>query len=344
MIASVRFSAGPPFAGGLEAHSWHLAAGLRARGHEVTLFGPEAPPGCRARPVPASWRPSAAARQDLSMLPDQVVADHHGYLQVVRDLARQDDFDVIHNNSAHYLPLASAPILRAPLVSTLHTPPTPWLESALALGGSEVGHLVSVSRSNAARWDVAQPVEVIPNGVDCATWRPHGGRRSGAVWTGRIVTEKAPHLAIAAARRCGTTIDLAGPVHDPTYFEEVIRPSLGPAVRYHGHLGQEACAELVASAEVSLVTPTWPEPFGLVVAESLACGTPVAGFAAGALPELVDEEVGRLVPEGDVAALARALPEAAALDAVTCRRVAEARFGLDRMVAAYDRTLAAQAS
>ncbi len=103
-------------------------------------------------------------------------------------------------------------------------------------------------------------------------------------------------------------------------------------------------AELVAGAAVSLVTPTWPEPFGLVVAESLACGTPVAGFASGALPELVDDEVARLVPEGDVAALAEAAVEAAALDARACRRVAEERFGLDRMIADYERTLVAQVS
>lgn len=344
MIASVRFSAGPPFAGGLEAHSWHLAAGLHARGHEVTLFGPDAPPGCRARPIPGAWSPSDTARRDLSMLPADVVADHHGYLQVVRSLSQDDDFDVIHNNSAHYLPVASAPILRAPLVSTLHTPPTPWLESALALGGSEVGHLVSVSRSNAARWEVSQPVEVIPNGVDCRTWRPHGGARSGAVWTGRLVAEKAPHLAIAAARRCGATIDLAGPVHDRAYFEEAVRPHLGPDVRYHGHLDPADCSRLVASAEVCLVTPTWPEPFGLVVAEALACGTPVAGFATGALPELVDDTVGRLVPVGDVDALARAVPEVAAIDAATCRCVAETRFGLDRMIDDYERTLTGQAS
>ncbi len=136
MIASVRFPSGPPFAGGLEAHSWHLAEGLHARGHHVTMFGPEVPVGCARREIPTGWRPSPGARSDLSMLPHDVVADHHGYLHIVRALCDGDDFDVIHNNSSHYLPLASAALLRAPLVTTLHTPPTPWLESALAVGGS----------------------------------------------------------------------------------------------------------------------------------------------------------------------------------------------------------------
>ncbi len=339
MIGSIRFSDGPPFAGGLEAFTWQLAEQLAARGHDVTVFGNQAPRGCGRRPVAACWRPSDAARADVSNAPDVVVADHHGYLEIVRTLAHTDGFDVVHNNSTHYLPLASAALYRAPQLTTLHTPPTPWLESALRISGRDAGALVSVSASNAAAWAEATGSHpaVIGNGVDCDLWHPAPGRKDGAVWMGRIVPEKAPHLAVEAARAAGLDLRLAGPIHDRTYFDEEVRPRLGRGIEYHGHLGPQDGASLVAGAAVCLVTPTWPEPFGLVVAESLACGTPVAGFAVGALPELVDDTLGRLAPPGDVVALADATVAATALDRNAIRRLAVERFDLDRMADDYER-------
>lgn len=337
LIGSVRFPQRPPFAGGLEAHTWMLAEGLRDRGHEVTLFGTDAPDGCTVRLVTADWAPSEAARTDVSSVPVEVVSEHHAYLRILRSLALGEvELDVVHNNSTHLLPLAMAALVPVPMVTTLHTPPTPWLESALAVSEPRTGHVVSVSLANAAQWAPGTVDEVIGNGVDCSLWRPRPGvRPAGAVWFGRLVAEKAPHLAIDAARAAGLAIDLAGPVHDQRYFAREIEPRLGDQVRYLGHLTPVGCAELVAGAEVCVVTPVWAEPFGFVVAEALACGTPVAGFAAGAVPELVDDAVGRLAPVGDVAQLASAILEARDLDRDACRRHAIERFSLDTMVDRY---------
>ena len=337
LIGSVRFPQRPPFAGGLEAHTWMLAEGLRDRGHEVTLFGTDAPDGCAVRLVTADWSPSETDRTDVSSVPAEIVSEHHAYLKILRSLALGEVVvDVVHNNSTHQLPLAMAALLPAPMVTTLHTPPTPWLESALAVCESQTGHVVSVSHANAAQWAPGTVDEVIGNGVDCSLWRPRPDvRPEGAAWFGRLVPEKAPHLAIDAARAAGLGIDLAGPVHDRRYFEREIAPRMGDHVRYLGHLGREGCAELVAGAEVCVVTPVWAEPFGFVVAEALACGTPVAGFAAGAVPELVDRSVGRLAPVGDVARLAAAILDARDLDRDACRRHAIERFSLDTMVDRY---------
>ena len=337
LIGSVRFPQRPPFAGGLEAHTWMLAEGLRDRGHAVTVFGTDAPDGCAVREVTADWTPSETSRSDVSAVPDEVVSEHHAYLRILRSLALGEvEVDVVHNNSTHLLPLAMASLLPVPMVTTLHTPPTPWLESALAVCEHDTGHVVSVSHANAAQWAPGTVDEVIGNGVDCSMWRPRPGvARDGAVWFGRLVPEKAPHLAIDAARAAGLAIDLAGPVHDRRYFEREIRPRLGDGVRYAGHLAPEACVDLVAAAEVCVITPVWAEPFGFVVAEALACGTPVAAFAAGAVPELVDDTVGRLAPVGDVASLAAAILEARDLDEADCRRHAVERFSLDTMVERY---------
>ncbi len=107
--------------------------------------------------------------------------------------------------------------------------------------------------------------------------------------------EKGPHLAAEAAVKTGIELQLAGPLPDVAYFKEQVEPWLGDRVRYIGHLTAEELARVVGQASVSVVTPVWEEPFGLIVAESMACGTPVAGFARGALPELVGRTGGVLV-------------------------------------------------
>jgi glycosyltransferase involved in cell wall biosynthesis len=338
LIGSVKFPQRPPFAGGLEAHTWMLAEGLRDRGHEVTVFGTDAPEGCAVHRVCIDWSPSPGARRDISAMPKDLVAEHHAYLHILRLLVtRQVDVDVVHNNSTHHLPLVMAPLLPAPVVTTLHTPPTPWLESAFALGERDQGHIVSVSHANAAEWAPGTVDEVIGNGVDCELWRPLPSvRPEGAVWFGRLVPEKAPHLAIDAARAAGLPLALAGPVHDPTYFAAEIAPRLGDDVHHVGHLDPHDLAALVASAEVCIVTPVWAEPFGFVVAEALSCGTPVAAFANGALPELVTAEVGCLAPADDPEALADAVTRARHLDRRRCRAHAVEHFSLDAMVDRYE--------
>ena len=158
-----------------------------------------------------------------------------------------------------------------------------------------------------------------------------------AVWWGRLVPEKAPHHAIDAARAAGLPIVLAGPIHDAEYFERQVRPRLGRDVEYVGHLRQHELNELVGGAAVAVVTPQWDEPYGLVAAEAMACGTPVAAFARGALPEIVDDSTGSLAAPGDLDALANAMQRAAALDRGEVRRTAEARFAKARMVDDYER-------
>jgi glycosyltransferase involved in cell wall biosynthesis len=125
-------------------------------------------------------------------------------------------------------------------------------------------------------------------------------------------------------------------VLDRDYFDDQVRPWLGNGIDYVGHLRTDDLVELVGSSSVSLVTPCWEEPYGLVVAESLACGTPVAGFARGALPELVTAATGRLVAAGDVQALSQAMVEATQLDRSDARRRAVTTCSLDAMITGYE--------
>jgi glycosyltransferase involved in cell wall biosynthesis len=156
------------------------------------------------------------------------------------------------------------------------------------------------------------------------------------VWFGRIAPEKGAHLAIDAAVLAGTGLMLAGPVCDREYFETEIRPRIAlEAIEYVGHLTHAELVRFVGAASVALVTPCWDEPYGLVVAEALACGTPVCAFARGALPDLLREDCGRLVPRGDVESLAGALGPTRSLSRAAARRHAIRTCSLDAMVDGY---------
>jgi glycosyltransferase involved in cell wall biosynthesis len=284
LIASNRFPLRQPFAGGLEAHVWHLARALVERGHEVSLFagsGSDLSLGCAELTV-RELTLSTAAQADPSASPMEFMADHHAYLNLMMQLGDpRSGFDVVHNHSLHHLPVAMAPMVATPMITTLHTPPTPWLESALDVTGSAGTRFAAVSQHTADAWrHLAADVAVVPNGVDFRQW-PLGPGGDNLVWFGRIIAEKAPHMGIAAARRAELPLVLAGPVSDAAYFEGTIAPSLGEHVRYAGHLNHDELARLVGRSAAALVTPMWDEPYGLVVAEAMSCGTPVVAFARG---------------------------------------------------------------
>jgi glycosyltransferase involved in cell wall biosynthesis len=339
-VADSRFPVREPFAGGMQALTWHLVRGLRERGVRVSVFagkGSDLGPDVNALPF-SPLRISDAARRDVSMEPEEWVQEHHAYLQMLLDLASRSDVDVVHNNTLHYLPIAMAASLAAPTMTTLHTPPTPWLESAVSLSTRSCSSYVAVSAFTANQWSHLTAARVIPNGVDPRRW-PFQDGGSGLVWFGRIAPEKAPHLAIEIARRADRHLRLAGPVTDAAYWRDDVLPRLGDDVEYVGHLAQHELAKLIGSSALSLVTPVWDEPYGLVAAESLACGTPVLAFDRGGVSEFLDETCARLVPGGDVAAAVAAVPEAESLDRRAATRHASIHCSLDRMLDRYVQVL-----
>lgn len=343
LIGGARFGVGEPFAGGLERHTAILATSLQRLGHDVIVFaGPadaSTPAHLRVRPVTAASPGLAGGgdlRLDTAVSPERCVAEHDGYRRVLAEIV-EGDFDIVHNNSLHYLPVLADGHVGVPMVHTLHTPPFDWLARAHRVrrrNGGDRRALVAVSRSLAGQWHLPGS-NVVVNGIDLTGWPVGGGRPGRCAWVGRIVPEKAPHLAIDAARLAGREIVLAGPVYDPGYFRREVRPRLGPSARWLGHRPTAELARWCGQAEVGLVTPCWEEPFGLVAVEFLASGTPVAGLRRGALPEIVDPSVGALAPEATAAELAQAIELAATVDRKVCRKTAEARFSATDMAARY---------
>lgn len=342
ILAAAKHPIAEPFAGGLESLTWHLVRGLRDRGVDVSLF---AAPGSDPRldAVELDVAPlhlSDAARQDVAMIPEAWLREHHAYLQVLLGLQRRDDVDVIHNNSLHHLPVAMSGSLPAPVLTTLHTPPTPWLEPAIAIDAQSRNrlrhsHFVAVSEHTARLWSHVAHARVVHNGVDISRWVAGPGGPDLA-WVGRIVPEKAPHRAVAMARAAGRRLRIAGPIGDRAYFEARIAGAIGDDIDYLGHLGSTDLVELFGSSAVTLVTPDWDEPYGLVAAESLACGTPVVALDRGGLREFVTPDVGVLLgTDADDAATGLAIDEAGRLDRARCRAHAVASCSVSRMVDDY---------
>jgi glycosyltransferase involved in cell wall biosynthesis len=226
-------------------------------------------------------------------------------LELIR--AQPDRFDVISNHCLHSLPLLRAGEIGVPMVSTLHTPVDQSMVDAHRAATGQRSTFLSVSQHTRSEWAAAGiESSVLSNAVDPSAW-PLGPGGSALVWFGRLVPEKAPHLAIDVAERLGRPLVIAGRVGDEEYADQYVFPRLNDSIRYVGHLAPPELAELVGRSACSIGTPAWEEPFGLVAPEALMCGTPVASFAVGGVSEIADGSTGMLTAtRGDVDALAEA--------------------------------------
>lgn len=337
VIAHLKYPIVEPFAGGLEMHTNLLVRQLRANGHEVTLFAADGSdhrlnvePICRRTAIDGVGTEEA---NDIAFF-----REHHAYLQLMTML-RGRDFDVVHNNALHYLPVAMADTLPMPMISVLHTPPFCWLESGIRSSRTAKLSFVGVSHAVAAMWSHVVTVDsVIHNGIDLNRFgfAPEASPDPYLIWYGRIVPEKGTHLAIQAARSTPYRLRICGPIADQAYFSAEVAPLLGDRAVYEGHLSHDRLAGLIAGARAALVTPRWNEPYGLVVAEALACGVPIAAFDRGAISEIVTRQTGVLARPDDPDALARAAIEAVALDRTACRMRAESFCDATVMTEAYE--------
>ena len=342
LVGSARFGVTEPFAGGLEAHTVTTGLALQRAGHDVTIFaGPaDEPRRCDIEVVPivdTTLDTTSVERADTQMSPQAASQMARGFRTTMETIGAQQ-FEVVHNNSLDVTPVTFDGTIDKPMVHVLHCPPFDALADAHRARIRRIGHgcVIAVSASLGATWPEICTA-VVPNGVPIHRWQPNSCnvRSEQCVWVGRIVPEKAPHLAIDAARLAGRSIVLAGPVQHRAYFDREIVPRLGDDATWVGHLCHESLARLIGGSAVGVVTPLWDEPFGLVVAEMLACGTPVAATDRGAIASFVDPGVAAISLVESAAGVAAAIDRAAHMDRDACRHHAATRLSDDRMVESY---------
>lgn len=345
IISHTMYPIRKPFFGGLEMHTHILAEQLIARGHNVSLFAAKgSDPQLNVIEIsePGYYHKS---RRWKRLLYDNKhfirnARSDHGYGEKLF-AAINSNFDVIHNNSLSALPIEYVNTLKKPTLTTLHVPPIDELKSVVARSeGNPLHKIVTVSHNNAFLWSnsVGFKPDVIHNGVDLNKWRykTYTPDHKFAVWYGRITPEKGLTYAIDACKKADIDLKIIGPIADESYYEKEIQPKLDDRIMYYGHLSHEIINHIVSSASVVVVSSVWEEPFGLVVAESLAMGTPVAAFRIGALPEIITPSVGELAQLHDTDDLARAITESLKKDPMLCRKTAEQRFSIDQMIDNYE--------
>ena len=289
VIGHIRHAIAEPFMGGMEAHCAQLAAGLRAAGHAVELFAAHGSDDPRLRVI--------CAQPYEEVLP----WDRHRGTPALDDYQRRafatawdaiagGGFDVVHNNSLFPDLIDWARGDRVPMVTSQHVPPFGRMREAVERAAADGRAQITVaSASQLPLWfdDPPANMRVVHNGIDCSGWNMDTPRGDHAVWFGRITPNKGLRLAVRAARLAGIPLRIAGHVEDRAYFEQQVGPLMDDTVTYRGHLSGDALRGEIASARIAVVTPMWDEPFGLVAAEALAAGLPVAAFDRGALREVV---------------------------------------------------------
>jgi glycosyltransferase involved in cell wall biosynthesis len=319
----------PKYYGGTERVVSYLTEELVRQGHDVTLFA-SGDSVTRADLVAVTPR---SLRLDEHCV-DQL-AHHILLIEQVRQMARQ--FDVVHYH-IDYLHFPVSRRLRTPHLTTLHGRlDLPDLQPLYR----EFNDMPLVSISDAQREPLpgAGWVATVPHGLPIDLYRAHETPGDYLAFIGRISPEKGVDRAIEIARHSGRPLRLAAKVDDVDrqYFEERIEPLLQqPGIEFVGEIGEREKNDFLGRA-LALVFPIdWPEPFGLVMIEAMACGTPVIAFPAGSVPEVLEDGVSGFVVN-DVEEAVRAVGRAQAMDRAGCRAAFEQRFTAERMARDYVR-------
>ncbi len=333
LVAPPWFPVPPPRYGGTEQVVGVLAAGLVARGHDVTVVTTG-----DADVAGTKWAHFHEA-------PTEHIGDaSFEAAHLLAAYRRRQHFDLIHDHTLLGAAMATLATPTTPVVHTLHGRWTPGSELVCRVL-QDTCNLVAISHDQAARAPADIHIaSVVHNGIDPTAFPMSTQPGGHLAFIGRASPEKAPHLAVQVARRLGRHLVMGVKINEPAehaYWRDVVEPLLGDdmdvtVIRNADHDQKVA---ILGGASAVLFPIQWPEPFGLVPIEANACGTPVVAVANGASPEVVaDGRSGILVDPADgVDGLVAAVARAEALSRSGCRQHVETHFCAARMVEAYER-------
>lgn len=322
----------PPGYGGLEQMCAALVDALVARGHDVTVIGAGTRSGTAAKFVSTIDQP-----QHLRLgegLPELL---HVGR---ANQLLEAGDFDIVHDHST--AGLVSAGARSAPTVTTVHNSPSGEIGDYLLSLGRSVA-MVAISEAQQLSRPELPWTAVVYNGLgrhQIPGYVPDGRppARRPVLWLARFSPDKGPDLAIQACRAAGVPLVLAGKCTEPSerrYLSEVIAPMLGPDTELVLNANRQRCQALIRAARCLIMPIRWQEPFGMVMVEAMAAGTPVVALNRGAVPEVVDPGVTGLICD-EVDELPDALHEVTTIDPHACVRHVKRSFSAELMASRYE--------
>jgi glycosyltransferase involved in cell wall biosynthesis len=329
-LISPLFESVPPRCyGGTERVVYNLCRGLKERGVDVTLFA-SGDSKVDAALVPVI---DESFRLRKKPVPDPN-AYHFKMLNLVASRARE--FDLIHNHHDYWmLPLAR--MSSTPLLTTLHGR-LDIPELVLPIPDCRDGFFVSISHSQRQALPNLKWLQTIHHGIDAEDFRFYPKSGKYLAFLGRINREKRPDWAIKIAKASGVPLKIAAKIEGPEgqeYYDRFVRPHVdGKFIEYVGEISESEKSRFLGEAYALVFPIDWPEPFGLVVIEALACGTPVLARPLGAVPEITREGVTGF-NHLSIEELAGKVHEIPRLSRAACRKWVEERFSLRRMTEDY---------
>ncbi len=335
VLAPVWFAVPPIGYGGIEWVVSLLADGLADAGHDVTLF---ASGDSRTKAKLSAVFPEAPSRR---------IGRTFWELQhALSCFERASEFDVINDHTG-MLGATLAATVDTPVAHTVHGP----LDGEPGQIYEQISHvspdvsLISISMNQREPRPDLNWVANCPNALDLSVYpcKPHRGEY--LLFLGRFSPDKGAHRAVAVAMEAGVPLKLAGKLQEPKekeYFRELVEPHLVNGIEYLGEVSHGEKVELLQNARATLFPIEWEEPFGLVMIESMACGTPVIATRWGAVPEVIEDGRSGIIVD-NYRQMAGALEQADALDPLELRRYVVEEFSPERMVrdyvAAYEATI-----
>lgn len=352
LVAPLVSTIAQPFTGGTQAFLADLAQGLMRRGHNVTMFARAGSlvPGVHIEPldVPDEVQPSDFSTPGQARPVDRAFfAQANIFFNLSLNLQQsRAEFDLVHAHAFDW-PAFALLFQSLPMLHTLHlTAISPEINEALRVLHRH-GHphtLITVSHACARTYEDYTPIDyVVYNGLDmhAIPFSSHIASDAPLLYAGRITPEKGVESAIEIAARAGKRLLIAGGIYDRRYYDERVAPRIqqgGERVVYLGQLERQALWKVMGQALGVLCPIEWDEPFGLIIAEAMATGTPVIAYRRGATEELIlHGETGFLVEPGErehAAALVDDLPD---LPRARCRAHVEQHFSLEKMLDEYER-------
>ena len=326
LVAPPYLTVPPQGYGGIEQVVSLLADGLTARGHDVTLFASGGSQTDARLTSPLEEAPGETALAD----------QYHALAHVIDVYLDEREFDVVHDHTPHGAALAVA-AGRGPVVHTLHGP---WTDSARAFYGRvhDRIHLVAISETQMnANAEVAY-AGVVPNGIDVSTHPFRDDKDDYLVFVGRCTPDKGPEVAVDVARRVGRRLVMVlkrSEPHERRHWERVVAPRLTGTETVLEDLAHDQLTSVMAGAESMVFPIQWAEPFGLVMVEAMACGTPVITRPLGAAQEIVVDEVTGFL-RNSVDELVDAVRLARDLSPAACRKIVVERYSAEAMVEGYE--------
>lgn len=326
-IAPLTEAVPPKLYGGTERVISWLTEALVELGHDVTLFasGDSKTKGKLVSGWPRALRLEGAVRDPNAL--------HIAMLESVAQ--RSHEFDMLHFHLDYY-PFSLFSRLSTPFVTTLHGR-LDLPEHRPVFEAFPTAPIVSISQSQRRLLPTAPWVGTVHHGLPSDLLHRVDCTPSYLAFLGRISPEKGVPSAIQVARRCGIPLKIAAKVDraDEDYFNDEIRPLLeGPGVEFIGEIGDAEKPAFLSGAIALLALIDWPEPFGLVMIEAMACGTPIVAFGQGAAPEIIEDGVNGFIV-GDADGATEAVGRLAALSRDGIRRRFEERFTAQRMARDY---------